>query len=236
MMDTHTPRIVGTFVDDEVDTAAPDSVQEGRAPRAARPPLRVQRVFTDSDSSYESVVHPAVQTNPRRGNIRQLPLRQSERHSVPPAPAAPTAAAQVPLPGHAPDPADSSAPLSTLELTRRIQQLSKDLLLGTVIVTVNIAELAAHVISLVGLVVLIFPGQFLHTSLIALYRRATALESDYGEAFAHAWQCYRNIAQARWQLGPFELSLSFVVGFALLAPFVALKCLELASALVHVAK
>lgn len=123
-----------------------------------------------------------------------------------------------------------------VELTRHIQKQSKDLLLGTALVTVNVAELAAHIFSLVGLVALIFPGQFLHTCLLALYWRVTGRESNYGEAFGRCWNAYRQILQARWQTGPFEVSLSFVVGFALLSPFLTLKVLELANAFVHVAK
>ncbi len=231
MMDTHTPRIVGTFADDDVNTGVDSSVPEERPARALRPPLRVQRVFTEADSSYESVAQPSPQNGARRGSIKQLPLRHPERPPVARDPASNDADRPTLPPAGAPP-----APLSTVELTRHIQKLSKDLLLGSAVVTVNVAELAAHIFSLVGLVALIFPGQFLHTCLLTLYWRVSGRESNYGVAFARCWNTYRQILQTRWQTGPFEVSLSFVVGFALLSPFLALKVLELANAFVRVAK
>jgi len=131
---------------------------------------------------------------------------------------------------------EATAAVSTIEVARRIQKVSTDLLVGAAVVTVNVAELAAHVFSLVGLVALMFPGQFVHTCLLALYWRVSGQESNYGEAFAHSWNAYRKLLQARWHIGPFDASLSSLVGFALLSPFLGLKFLELTSALAHLSR
>jgi hypothetical protein len=238
MMDTHSPRIVGTFADDAIEPSPDSSEAEQSVPRVARPALRVQRVFTEADESYESVARPASQNGARRGNIRQLPLRQIPRPAPVQAPAGKKSESEAHLGIRAGVPVaeQSPEPISTVELTKNIQKLSQDLILGTAVVTLNVAELAAHIFSLVGLVVLIFPGQLIHTGLAALYRRMRGHESNYGEAFAGSWNTYRRMLHKCWQVGPFELRLSFMVGFALLFPFVALKFLELASALAHLAR
>ena len=232
MMDTHTPRIVGTFIDDELEPVAESGEPGSRVSQAVHPPLRAQRVFTEADQSYRSVVQPAPNGSARRGNIKQLPLHRIQRPAAqtPLAPPAVAEAAEVPV-------ADDSAPaVSTVELAKRIQKVSTDLVVGAAVVTLNVAELAAHVFSLVGLVVLMFPGQFVHTCLLALYLRVSGQESNYGEAFVQCWNGYRNLLRTRWHIGPFDASLSSLVGFALLSPFVGLKFLELTSALVRLSR
>jgi len=228
MMDTHTPRIVGTFSDDDVE-----QVEEGfeANPRAQRPPFRAQRVFTEADEASE----PSRKAAPRRDNIRQMPLRRVETRSQTVPTAAPSAQPRARV-AELPVAAQSASTLSTIELAKAIQKLSTDLLVGAAVVTVNLAELAAHVFSLIGLLALKVPGQFVHTCLMALYWRASGHEANYGEAFVKSWNAYRNLLHARWRIGPFEISLSFLVGFALLSPLLGLKVLELTSSLAHLPK
>ncbi|MBI1800332.1 MAG: hypothetical protein HYR71_01730, partial [Chloroflexi bacterium] len=87
-------------------------------------------------------------------------------------------------------------------------------------------------ISLVGLLFLIFPGQFGHTSLLALIRRASGA-SDYGEAFNQQWKAYRAIPNARWALGAYRIRFSFIVGLGLLSPVLGVKGLEWVSGLMR---
>ena len=233
-MDTHTPRIVGTFIDDELEPVAESGEPGSRVSQAVHPPLRAQRVFTEGDESYRSVVQPAPMGAARRGNIKQLPLHRIQRPATAQASLVPPAEAAADV---RPPVADELAPaVSTVELAKRIQKVSTDLIVGAAVVTLNVAELAAHVFSLLGLVVLMFPGQFVHTCLLALYLRVSGRDSNYGEAFVRCWNAYRNLLRTRWHIGPFDASLSSLVGFALLSPFLGLKFLELTSALVRLSR
>ncbi len=230
MMDTQPPRIVGTFSDEDVEPLDEASETDERVQRTR---FRAQRVFTEAEES-DSLRRPA----PRRDNIKQLPVRHAEPHTQTQAPPASRRAAPLPRARVDELPVADEAPstLSTIELAKTIHKLTTDLLVGAAVVTVNLAELAAHVFSLVGLVILMAPGHFVHTCLMALYLRITGHESNYGEAFVNSWNAYRNLLHARYRVGPFEVSLSFLVGLALLSPLLGLKLLELTSALAHLSK
>jgi hypothetical protein len=137
--------------------------------------------------------------------------------------------------GAPPPPSSNEALLndSFVETARQLRQLSADLLLSAAAMAASLAELAANVITLLGRTVLLFPGQFIHTSWLSLFQRLSGQEPHYEEAFARNWKVYRNLLVARHQIGPYELTFSFVVGLSLMLPLLLLKFLELLNALIR---
>ncbi len=242
-MNTVLPRIIGESTDEINEPLKPSSDRSELSRERFRRSLRFERAIPEADvvDGTDESDELIRKKNKRRGKIKQLPLatasdtaqprqasydNRSEAHEQPLiAPATQRVIHE--------QPADSD---SMADIAQHMGKLSADLLVGAAVTTTSLAELAGNVITLIGRLVLIFPGQFVHTCIMALGQRVLGDEHDFGEAFIKRWKAYRAIPNARHQIGRYQIPFSFIVGLSLLFPFLWLKFLELANAFIHLVK